>query len=332
MPRTPDVEKVYIGVLLDFIHKEKLLPFHPNTLKTMVEYAARFAQDKACLTTYVSKIHDIMREADFEARTQEADQVLPEHLEHAMVQHQYRLGGPQADMMVAIKTGTLQIDTDGFKVGQLNSLVVHQYHAFSFGRPARVTCQIRLGSGKVIDIEREVALGGALHTKGVLILASYLAGKYGKEKPLSIDASLVLEQSYNEIDGDSASAAELYSLLSAIANLPINQAIATTGAVNQLGEVQSVGAINEKIEGFFDVCVQKGLTGGQGVIIPSTTVQALMLEPRVRRAVEKKQFHIYAVDNISEGMEILTGLSTEEIDKAIRDNLNVYCKRVLNTK
>jgi len=332
MPRTPEVEKVYIGVLLDFIRKEHLLPFHPTTLKIMVEYASRFAQDKASLTTYVSKIHDIMREADFEAKTQEATQVLSEHLEHAMVQHKYRLGGPQADMMAAIKNGTLQIDTDGFKIGQLNSLVVHQYHAFSFGRPARVTCQIRLGAGKVIDIEREVALGGALHTKGVLILASYLAGKYGREKPLSIDASLVLEQSYNEIDGDSASAAELYSLLSAIANLPINQAIAVTGAVNQLGEVQSVGALNEKIEGFFDVCVQKGLTGKQGVIIPETTVQALMLEPRVRHAVEEKKFHIYAVENISEGMEILTGLPSAEIDKAIRDNLNVYFKRVLSAK
>ena len=332
MPRTLDMEKVYIRVLLDFIQKEHLLPFHPQTLKTMVEYAARFAQDKASLTTYVSKIHDIMREADFEAKTQEAPHVLPEHLEHAMVQHQYRLGGPQSDMMAAIKNGTLQIDTDGYKVGQLNSLVVHQYQAFSFGRPARVTCQIRLGAGKVIDIEREVALGGALHTKGVLILASYLAGKYGREKPLSIDASLVLEQSYNEIDGDSASAAELYCLLSAIANIPINQAIAATGAVNQLGEVQSVGAVNEKIEGFFDVCVQKGLTGKQGVIIPSTTIQSLMLEPRVRRAVENKQFHIYAVDNVSEGMEILTGLSSQEIDKAIRDNLNVYFKRSLSAK
>ena len=332
MPRTADMEKVYIGVLLDFIQKEHLLPFHPETLKTMVEYAARFAQDKACLTTYVSVIHDMMREADFEAKTQEAKQVLPEHLEHAMVQHQYRLGGPQADMMTAIKNGTLQIDTDGYKVGQLNSLVVHQYQAFSFGRPARVTCQIRLGAGKVIDIEREVALGGALHTKGVLILASYLAGKYGREKPLSIDASLVLEQSYNEIDGDSASAAELYCLLSAIANIPINQAIAATGAVNQLGEVQSVGAVNEKIEGFFDVCVQKGLTGKQGVIIPATTVQSLMLEPRVRHAVENKKFHIYAVDNIADGMEILTGLSSSEIDKAIRDNLNVYFKRFMNAK
>ena len=332
MPRTAEVEKVYIGVLLDFIQKEHLLSFHSETLKRMVEYAARIAQDKACLTTYVSNIHDLMREADFEARIQEAKKVLPEHLEHAMVQHQYRLGGPQADMMVAIKNGTLQIDKEGFKVGQLNSLVVHQYRAFSFGRPARVTCQIRLGSGKVIDIEHEVSLGGALHTKGVLILASYLAGKYGREKPLSIDASLVLEQSYNEIDGDSASAAELYCLLSAIANIPLNQAIATTGAVNQLGEVQSVGAINEKIEGFFDVCVQKGLTGNQGVIIPSTTVQSLMLEPRVRHAVENKQFHIYSVDNISEGMEILTGLSSQEIDKSIRDNLNVYFKRSLNAK
>ena len=198
--RTTELEKVYIGALMDFRSRHKLLPFAPTTMKILIEKAARHAQDKNSLTMHVVYIHDLMREADFEARTVGAKTVTPAHLEHALVQRYYRLGAPQEEMMKAIKSGTLQIQTDGFKVGQLNSLVIHQYGAFSFGRPSRVTCQIRLGHGKVTDIEREVSLGGALHTKGVLILAAYLAGTYGRDMPLPVDASLVMEQSYNEID------------------------------------------------------------------------------------------------------------------------------------
>lgn len=330
--RTTDLEKVYIASLMDFRVQHKLLPFAPTTLKILVEMAARKAQDKNSLTMHVVYIHDLMREADFEARTLGAKTVTPAHLEHALVQRYYRLGAPQEEMMKAIKSGTLQIQTDGLKVGQLNSLVIHQYGSFSFGRPSRVTCQIRLGSGKVTDIEREVSLGGALHTKGVLILAAYLAGTYGRDMPLPVDASLVMEQSYNEIDGDSASAAELYTLLSAISDVPLNQSIAVTGAINQLGEVLAVGAVNEKIEGYFDVCVQKGLTGHQGVIIPKAVVQSLMLDERVRNAVDNKQFHLWAVDTVDEGMQILTGLTPAQFKKRLTKRLAEFTAKAKKAK
>ncbi len=330
--RTTDLEKVYIGALMDFRIQNKLLPFAPTTLKILVERAARHAQDKNSLTMHVVYIHDLMREADFEARTVGAKTVLPAHLEHALVQRYYRLGAPQEEMMKAIKSGTLQIQTDGFKVGQLNSLVIHQYGAFSFGRPSRVTCQIRLGHGKVTDIEREVALGGALHTKGVLILAAYLAGTYGRDMPLPVDASLVMEQSYNEIDGDSASTAELYTLLSAISDVPLNQSIAVTGAINQLGEVLAVGSVNEKIEGYFDVCVQKGLTGKQGVMIPKAGVQSLMLDERVRDAVANKRFHLWAVDNVDEGIQVLTGCPIDKFKKKLIKRLNEFAAKAKKAK
>ena len=330
--RTTDLEKVYIGALMDFRARNKLLPFAPTTLKILVEKAARHAQDKNSLTMHVVYIHDLMREADFEARTVGAKTVTPAHLEHALVQRYYRLGAPQEEMMKAIKSGTLQIQTEGFKVGQLNSLVIHQYGTFSFGRPSRVTCQIRLGHGKVTDIEREVALGGALHTKGVLILAAYLAGTYGRDMPLPVDASLVMEQSYNEIDGDSASTAELYTLLSAISDVPLNQAIAVTGAINQLGEVLAVGSVNEKIEGYFDVCVQKGLTGNQGVMIPKAGVQSLMLDERVRDAVANKQFHLWAVDNVDEGIQVLTGWPIDKFKKKLAKRLAEFTAKAKKAK
>ena len=330
--RTTDLEKVYIGALMDFRARNKLLPFAPTTLKILVERAARHAQDKNSLTMHVVYIHDLMREADFEARTVGAKTVTPAHLEHALVQRYYRLGAPQEEMMKAIKSGTLQIQTDGFKVGQLNSLVIHQYGAFSFGRPSRVTCQIRLGHGKVTDIEREVSLGGALHTKGVLILAAYLAGTYGRDMPLPVDASLVMEQSYNEIDGDSASTAELYTLLSAISDVPLNQAIAVTGAINQLGEVLAVGSVNEKIEGYFDVCVQKGLTGRQGVMIPKAGVQSLMLDERVRNAVAEKRFHLWAVDNVDEGIQVLTGWPINKFKKKLTKRLAEFAAKAKKAK
>ena len=330
--RTTDLEKVYIGALMDFRTRNKLLPFAPTTMKILIEKAARHAQDKNSLTMHVVYIHDLMREADFEARTVGAKTVTPAHLEHALVQRYYRLGAPQEEMMKAIKSGTLQIQTDGFKVGQLNSLVIHQYGSFSFGRPSRVTCQIRLGHGKVTDIEREVSLGGALHTKGVLILAAYLAGTYGRDMPLPVDASLVMEQSYNEIDGDSASTAELYTLLSAISDVPLNQSIAVTGAINQLGEVLAVGSVNEKIEGYFDVCVQKGLTGNQGVMIPKAGVQSLMLDERVRNAVADKKFHLWAVDNVDEGIQVLTGWPIDKFKKKLMKRLTEFATKAKKAK
>ena len=200
------------------------------------------------------------------------------------------------------------IDTVGTQVGQINGLSVTELGGFSFGRPTRITCQVRPGSGKVVDIEREVELGGPLHSKGVLILSGFLAGRYALDTPMSLFASLVFEQSYGGVEGDSASSAELYTLLSALADVPLRQDLAVTGSVNQHGEVQAIGGVNEKIEGFFDVCRARELTGKQGVMIPQLNVGDLMLRKDVVQAVQEGKFHLYPVRTIDEGVEILTGL------------------------
>ena len=214
-----------------------------------------------------------------------------------------------------ILRGSVLIDTEGAKIGQINGLAVLQTGRFAFGKPSRITVRLRVGTGKVIDIEREVELGGPLHSKGVLILSSYLATRYATDRPLSLSASIVFEQSYGGVDGDSASSTELYALLSALAEVPIQQNLAVTGAVNQNGEVQAIGGANEKIEGFFDVCSARGLNGKQGVLIPQSNVKNLMLRRDVLAAVSDGQFHIYAVATIDEGIEILTGTAAGTRDK-----------------
>jgi predicted ATP-dependent protease len=207
-----------------------------------------------------------------------------------------------------IHEGTLIVSTSGSTVGQVNGLTVTSSGLFSFGLPVRITARVRMGTGKVIDIEREVKLGGPIHSKGVLILSSYLATHYAADVPLSLWASLVFEQSYGGVEGDSASAAELCALLSALAGIPISQSLAITGSINQMGEVQPIGGVNEKIEGFFDTCKAVGLTGQQGVLIPRRNVQNLMLRTEVIEAVAKGQFRIYAIAHVDEAMELLTGL------------------------
>jgi predicted ATP-dependent protease len=206
-----------------------------------------------------------------------------------------------------ILNNTILIATEGVAVGQINGLSVLQLGEFAFGRPTRITARVRLGKGEVVDIEREVALGGALHSKGVLILEGFLRGRYSLDKPLSLAASIVFEQSYGGVDGDSASSAELYALLSTLADAPIRQSFAVTGSVNQMGQVQAIGGVNEKIEGFFDVCKGHGLTGEQGVLIPAANVRHLMLREDVVQAVREGRFRIYAVGTIDEGIELLTG-------------------------
>jgi predicted ATP-dependent protease len=209
---------------------------------------------------------------------------------------------------------TFYISTEGAHVGQVNGLSVMQLGGFAFGRPSRITSRISLGKGDVVDIEREVELGGPIHSKGVLILAGFLRERYGGDKPLSLSASLVFEQSYGGVDGDSASSAELYALLSGIAEVPIKQSLAVTGSLNQHGQVQPIGGANEKIEGFFDICNQRGLTGEQGVLIPASNVKHLMLRQDVRDAVAAGKFHVYPVRTVDEGIEILTGIPAGEPD------------------
>jgi predicted ATP-dependent protease len=211
-------------------------------------------------------------------------------------------------LLEEIVRGTLLVDTGGERVGQVNGLAVMQLGNYLFGQPQRITARVRLGGGKVVDIERESELGGPIHSKGVLILSGFLAGRYAVNRPLSLGASLVFEQSYGGVEGDSASSAELYALLSALADVPLRQSLAVTGSVNQHGEVQAIGGVNEKIEGFFGVCRARGLTGEQGVLIPESNVKHLMLRHDVVEAVAAGKFHVYPVATIDQGIEILAGL------------------------
>jgi len=221
----------------------------------------------------------------------------------------FRLDRVRERLQEEMHRGTIVIDTSGAAVGQINGLSVVALGGFAFGRPSRITARVRLGRGEVVDIEREVELGGPLHSKGVLILAGYLSAHYASDRPLSLGASLVFEQSYGGVDGDSASSAELYALLSAIAEVPIKQSLAVTGSVNQRGEVQAIGGVNEKIEGFFDLCNGRGLNGEQGVLIPAANVRHLMLDRRVVEAAQAGKFHIYPVHTIDAGIELLTGMA-----------------------
>ena len=324
MARTPDTEKEYACVLADFVVRNQLLPFDYSAYNRLAEFGARLAQDKEGLSTRLARLHDLMREADFSAREQGLKKVGEKEVRAALMAREMRLSSAHEEWLETAKRGLLKLSLSGEAVGQINALVVHELGAFQFGRPSRVTCRVRLGSGTVADIEREVSLGGTLHSKGVLILGAYLSAKYGQEYTLPIDASLVWEQSYSELDGDSASSAELYALLSAVGEIPLNQAIAVTGSVNQMGEIQAVGAINEKIEGFYDACRAMGLTGHQGVLIPEVSVSNLMLAERVRQAVKDKKFHIWSVKTIEEGFSFLTGLAPAVAHKKITEALSHY--------
>lgn len=217
--------------------------------------------------------------------------------------------------------GVSLIQTDDTAVAQINGLSVYQFGQYAFGKPNRITARTRPGPGRVIDIEREVRLGGPIHSKGVLILTGFLSGRYVPDKPLSLLASVVLEQSYGGVDGDSASLAELITILSSLSQIPLKQSLAITGAVNQHGDVQAIGGANEKIEGFFDLCKARGLTGDQGVVIPDSNVQHLMLREDIVDACKSGQFHIFQVKTIDDALALMTGLKADKVHKAVRDKL-----------
>jgi len=281
----------------------------------VIDHSARMVGDAAKLSTQMHQVTDLLQEADYWAGQEGNGAVSAADVQRAIDAQIYRSDRLRERAQEAILRDTLFIDTQGAEVGQVNGLSVVQLGNFSFGRPNRITAQVRLGEGEVVDIEREVELGGPLHSKGVLILSGFLGARYAGEKPLSLSASLVFEQSYGGVDGDSASSAELYALLSAIARVPIKQSLAVTGSVNQHGQVQAIGRVNEKIEGFFDLCKARGLTGEQGVLIPAANVKHLMLRQDVVEAVEAGQFHIYPVAEVDQGIEILTGVSAGERDE-----------------
>lgn len=308
MEKTTEKIENYARLIATLARKNKLRPLTKQAVERLIEHASRMAADTEKLTAHVSLISDLMREANYCAMSAKAMLIDHEHVDAAIEGKKKRADRIHERMVEQISRGTVMIDTTGGVVGQINGLAVYEFGQVSFGRPSRITCLTRTGKGDVLDIEREVELGGPIHTKGVLILSSFLASKYSQNAPLSMTASLVFEQSYGEVDGDSASSAELYAMLSALSGLPIKQSLAVTGSVNQFGQIQAIGGVNEKIEGFFDICAMRGLTGDQGVLIPESNVKNLMLREDVVKACKEKKFFIYAVKTVDEGIELLTGV------------------------
>jgi len=306
----------YVSLIGTIVRRHSLRHLSRDAVARVLEQSARFADDSERLSLLVEPISDLLRESDYWSRENGNDVIECDDVETAIEAQIHRADRIRERSFEAITRDIMLIDTDGEKIGQINGLSVLDLGHFRFGKPTRITARIGLGSGKVLDIEREVDLGGPLHSKGVLILAGYLNAVFGMEFPLSLSASLVFEQSYGGVDGDSASSTELYALLSAISGIPIRQYLAVTGSVNQYGEVQAIGGVNEKIEGFFDICRSRGLTGRQGVLIPHSNTKHLMLRPDVVEAVRAGQFAIYPVQRIEEGIELLTGMAAGERDES----------------
>ena len=294
-------------VLASVVRKEKLKHLDRTGIARLMEESARHAGDSEQLSADIRQTTDIMREAHYRAGQNGRELIGAEEVQQAIDSRIHRASRYRDRMQDEILRNTLVVETSGALVGQVNGLAVMQLGGFAFARPQRITATVSLGSGKVIDIEREVELGGPLHSKGVLILSGFLRSLYVTDKPLSLSACLVFVQSYGGVEGDSASAAELCALASALAETPINQTLAVTGSLDQLGRIQAIGGVNEKIEGFFDICSKRGLSGDQGVLIPLANVRHLMLRRDVIDAVEAGQFHVYPVDHVDRCLELLTG-------------------------
>lgn len=325
--RTGESSGLYAHWIATLVRREDLQAFEKAGVARVIEEASRISGDAEKVSVQMRGISDLLREADYWARAEGRKTVAAPDVQRAIDARVFRADRARSRLREEIERGRLLIDTEGEKSGQINGLSVLQLGDFMFGNPSRITASVRMGPPKVVDIEREVELGGPLHSKGVLILSGFLSGRYLPEEPLSMIASLVFEQNYGGVDGDSASSAELYVLLSALAEVPIRQWLAVTGSVNQHGDVQAIGGVNQKIEGFFDVCRQRGLTGQQGVVIPCSNKKQLMLRRDVLEAAEKGKFHIYAVKTIDEGLEILTGQCS-----GTRGDDNMYPAESVNGK
>lgn len=288
------------------VDEDRLRPFDRTAVAALVEQAVRMAGRQEKISTSFPLLTDIIREADYWAGNEDRNRVTAKDIDKAIDSRIYRSNMIEEHIQEMIDRGTLMIDTGGEVVGQVNGLSVYSLGGYAFGRPSRITVSTSMGRAGIINIEREADMSGNTHNKGVLILGGYLRKKYAQDKPMTISASIAFEQSYGGVDGDSASSTEIYALLSSLSGIPIKQYIAITGSINQKGEVQAIGGVNEKIEGFYDCCRMKGLTGKQGVMIPESNVKDLMLRKDVVEAVKKGKFHVYAVRNIDEGIEILT--------------------------
>jgi lon-related putative ATP-dependent protease len=296
--------------------EEKLKPFDKGAVAALVEETVRLAGRQEKLSTSFPIITDFIRESDYWATQDGKDIVSAKHVDKAREARIDRVSMVEEHLQEMIDRGTLMIDVEGEVVGQVNGLAVYSMGDYMFGKPSRITASTSMGRAGIINIEREADLSGSTHNKGVLILGGYLRTKYAQDKPLTMSASIAFEQSYGGVDGDSASSTEIYALLSSLSEVPVKQYIAVTGSVNQKGEVQAIGGVNHKIEGFFDCCHKNGLTGRQGVMIPESNINDLMLRKDVVEAVKAGKFHIYPVKTIDEGIEILTDLQAGERGKA----------------
>ncbi|TES88174.1 MAG: ATP-binding protein [Dehalococcoidia bacterium] len=308
LDRTKSNLKAFAAFIAGYCEDCELHHFDRTGVAKVAEYAARVVGDQEKLSSRFAWIKELVEEAEFWARRDGASLVNAGHVEEAIEERRFRHNLPDERIRELIERGTIFIDTEGEVVGQVNGLAIYNLGDVMFGKPSRITCKTFLGRSGVINIEREAQLSGRIHDKGVLILSGYLGWKYAQEHPLSLSASLCFEQSYEGVEGDSASSTELYALLSSLSDVPIKQNIAVTGSVNQKGEIQPIGGVNQKIEGFFQICRTKGMNGDQGVVIPKANLRNLMLRPEVVEAVKEGKFHIYAVSTVDEGIEVLTGV------------------------
>ncbi len=309
MPRTAQNVTLYARLIATLARKSELMPLNRAAVAQVIDHVVRNAQDNEKLSIHIQSTSDLLREADFWARESSQEVIGQEHIQRALDAKRQRHSRVQEHIQEDMAQNVTLIDTDGGVVGQVNGLSVLLFGQVSFGRPNRITATVRLGKGEVVDIEREVRLGGPLHTKGIMILTGFLGSRYASDVPLSLGARIVMEQSYGGVDGDSATMAETCALLSALAGVPLRQDMGLTGSMNQFGQIQAIGGVNDKIEGFFDLCAHRGLTGKQGVIIPVANVHHLMLRPDVAQAAQEGKFAIYAVETVDQALGLLTGMT-----------------------
>ena len=324
--RSSDSEAMVARLIAATAVREGLPPLERDAVARMIEHASRTAEDASKLTLATETIRDLLVESAYYAGDAKHAAIARADVDRAIDEQIRRASRIRERSAEMILRDIALIDTSGSRVGQINGLSVMSLGGFAFGRPTRITCRVHPGTGRILDIEREVKTGGPSHSKGVLILAGFLAGRYSQDAPISVSASLVFEQSYGGVDGDSASSTELYALLSALAEAPLRQDLAVTGSVNQHGEVQAIGGVNDKIEGYFEICKARGLTGTQGVMIPASNVQHLMLRAEVVEACASGRFAIYPIATIDQGIEMLTGLSSTDINTKVESRLKEFAK------
>lgn len=330
MERTPENIREVCSFISSYCREEGLLHCDKSALSALIDYSSELAEDQMKLSTRFSDLLTVLIEADAWARIENSPYISEKHVKRAINEKRYRENRYEEKLKELFARDQIIVETDGERVGQINGLAILNVGDYYFGKPSRITATVHLGQRGVINIERESRMSGKIHDKGVMILSNYMASRYAKDFPLTLSASICFEQLYEGVEGDSASAAELYALLSAISGIPLRQDIAITGSVDQMGNIQPIGGVNKKIEGFFDFCKIKGLTGRQGVIIPYRNKENLMLREEVVEAVREGKFHIYAIRTIDEGLEILTGLPPERFHERVESRLREMAESLKN--